>query len=133
MFTQASTSVCIVKSLTQTSYAKFSIDAGALAARVGTDATYVRAVVGDRMYLIVQALTGVLASFIIGLVLEWRLALVMVATFPLLTVGAIYENIVLRGFSDETAKAQESASQVRGFSAFWEPRLVVPNVRFRSF
>jgi ATP-binding cassette subfamily B (MDR/TAP) protein 1 len=75
------------------------------------------------MYLIVQALTGVLASFIIGLVLEWRLALVMVATFPLLTVGAIYENIVLRGFSDETAKAQESASQVTGFSAFPNRRL----------
>jgi ABC-type multidrug transport system fused ATPase/permease subunit len=82
------------------------------------------------MYLIVQALTGLLASFIIGLVLEWRLALVMVATFPLLTVGAIYENIVLRGFSDETAKAQESASQVRGFFYF---RLVVFDVRLAGW
>lgn len=65
------------------------------------------------MYLIVQALTGILASIIIGLVLEWKLALVMLATFPLLTLGAVMENIVLRGFSDQNAKAQESASQVR--------------------
>lgn len=59
-----------------------------LAARLATDATHVRAAIGDRVSLLVQNTTGFVTACVIGLILEWRLALVLLATFPLLVAAS---------------------------------------------
>ncbi|CAI5469718.1 unnamed protein product [Closterium sp. Yama58-4] len=67
---------------------------GAIASRLATDATLVKAAVADRIALATQNLSVIVIAFVIGFVVEWRVALVVIATFPLLIFAALME---LRG------------------------------------
>eukprot|EP00897_Mesotaenium_endlicherianum_P008509 jgi/Mesen1/7687/ME000405S06976 len=61
---------------------------GAVAARLSTDATLVKAAVGDRISLLMQNLSVITIAFTIALVLEWRMALVTIALMPLTVISA---------------------------------------------
>ena len=62
-----------------------------VSARLSTDATLVRAAVGDRMSTILQNLALVVTAFCIAFYLQWRVAAVILATFPLLIGAAVGE------------------------------------------
>jgi ATP-binding cassette subfamily B (MDR/TAP) protein 1 len=62
-----------------------------LASRLATDATMVRAAVGDRMSTILQNLALVITAFCIAFYLQWRVAAVILGTFPLLICAAVGE------------------------------------------
>lgn len=66
-------------------------NSGQILARLNSDATNVRAAVGDRVSVIVQNATLLTVACIIALVLQWKLALVMLSTFPLLVLSALGE------------------------------------------
>ena len=59
-----------------------------IAARLNADATNVRAVIGDRVAIIVQNSTLMIIAFAVGFGLQWKMTLVMLATFPLIIVCA---------------------------------------------
>lgn len=59
-----------------------------LGTRLSTNAMFVRSAVGDRLSTIVQNLALVVTAMAIVFALEWRVAWVMVATFPFL-IGAL--------------------------------------------
>lgn len=62
-----------------------------LSARLSTDATNVRAAIGDRLSIIVQNVTVFLTACIVAFVVQWRMALVVIGTFPLLVAAAVAE------------------------------------------
>ncbi|MCO5550177.1 hypothetical protein L7F22_003659 [Adiantum nelumboides] len=85
-----------------------------LAARLSTDATNVRAAIGDRLSIIVQNVTVFLTACIVAFVVQWRMALVVLGTFPLLVAAAVAERCCMKGFSGDVAGAHERAHMVSG-------------------
>lgn len=63
--------------------------ADSLSMRLANDATYVRAAFSNRLSILVQDAAAVAVAFLIGLLLDWRVALVALATLPILTVSAV--------------------------------------------
>ncbi|CAM6101080.1 unnamed protein product [Calypogeia fissa] len=87
---------------------------GQILARLNSDATNVRAAIGDRVSVIVQNTTLLVVAFTISLAFQWKLALVMMSTLPLLVLSALSENMFLRGFSGDLNKAYSRASGLAG-------------------
>ncbi|OWM70097.1 hypothetical protein CDL15_Pgr025947 [Punica granatum] len=63
--------------------------ADTLSMRLANDATFVRAAFSNRLSILIQDSTAVIVAVIIGFLLQWRLALVALATLPVLAVSAI--------------------------------------------
>ena len=64
-----------------------------LASRLESDATLLKTIVVDRSTILLQNLGLVVTSFVISFMLNSRLTLVVVATFPLVISGHISEVI----------------------------------------
>lgn len=62
-----------------------------LSSRLESDATLMRTIVVDRSTILLQNLGLVVASFIIAFLLNWRITLVVLATYPLIISGHISE------------------------------------------
>jgi ATP-binding cassette subfamily B (MDR/TAP) protein 1 len=62
-----------------------------VSARLATDATLVKAAVGDRMSTIMQNLALVITAFCIAFYLQWKVAGIILLTFPLLIGSAVGE------------------------------------------
>ena len=84
----------------------------AVCARLATEANLVRSLVGDRMSLLVQAIFGASFAYTLGLVLTWRLSLVMIAVQPIV-IGSFYARTVLmKSMAEKARKAQKEGSQL---------------------
>ncbi|KAI3702951.1 hypothetical protein L6452_28705 [Arctium lappa] len=84
----------------------------AICARLSTEANMVRSLVGDRLSLLTQAFFGAVFAYALGLVLSWRLALVLMAAQPLL-IGSFYaRSALMKSLSEKTQKAQKEGSQL---------------------
>ncbi|CAH1430573.1 unnamed protein product [Lactuca virosa] len=86
--------------------------ADTLSMRLANDATFVRAAFSNRLSIFIQDVTAVLVALLIGMLLEWRLALVALATVPVLTVSAIAQKLWLAGFSKGIQEMHRKASLV---------------------
>ncbi|KAG9450636.1 hypothetical protein H6P81_010601 [Aristolochia fimbriata] len=99
---------------------------GAICARLAKDANVVRSLVGDRTALLVQTCTAVTIACTMGLVIAWRLAVVMIAVQPLIIVCFYARKVLLQKMSrkalkgqDESGKlAAEAVSNLRTITAF---------------
>lgn len=60
-----------------------------LSMRLANDATFVRAAFSNRLSIFIQDSAAVIVAVLIGALLHWRLALVALATLPVLCVSAI--------------------------------------------
>ena len=69
-----------------------------LSMRLANDATFVRAAFSNRLSIFIQDSAAVIVAFLIGVLLHWRLALVALATLPVLCVSALAQ--VCTCFSD---------------------------------
>ncbi|KAH7415620.1 hypothetical protein KP509_14G054100 [Ceratopteris richardii] len=85
-----------------------------LTARLAVDAAQVRGAIGDRISLILQNLTSFVTACVIGLVIEWRLALVLLATFPLLIAAAFSQNLLVIGMSGDLKEAHARSNMIAG-------------------
>ncbi|BFI30403.1 autophagy-related protein 9 [Marchantia polymorpha subsp. ruderalis] len=85
-----------------------------VAARLSSDATQVRAALGDRLAVILQNASLMTIAVVISFVLQWKLTLVMLSIFPALVGSAFGENLFLKGFAGDVAKAYARATQVAG-------------------
>ncbi|XP_074591745.1 ABC transporter B family member 6-like, partial [Curcuma longa] len=63
--------------------------ADTLSMHLANDATFVRAAFSNRLSIFVQDTAAVVVALLIGMLLEWRVALVALATLPILVVSAI--------------------------------------------
>lgn len=87
---------------------------GLLTSRLASDATLVRGAIADRMSTIVQNVALTVTAFVISFWLDWRVTLVILATFPLLIGASVGEQLFLKGFGGDFNKAYSTASMVAG-------------------
>ncbi|KAF8380715.1 hypothetical protein HHK36_028205 [Tetracentron sinense] len=85
-----------------------------LSSRLEADATLLRTIVVDRTTILIQNIGLIITSFIIAFILNWRITLVVLATFPLLVSGHISEKIFMQGFGGNLSKAYLKANMLAG-------------------
>ncbi|KAJ0978953.1 hypothetical protein J5N97_014427 [Dioscorea zingiberensis] len=85
---------------------------GAICSRLAKDAVVVRSLVGDRMSLLVQTISAITIACTIGLVIAWRLAIIMIVVQPLIIVCFYSRKMLLKSMSSKAAKAQLESSKL---------------------
>ncbi|KAL3624170.1 ABC transporter B member 19 [Castilleja foliolosa] len=89
-------------------------NSGLLAARLSADAADVKSAIAERISVILQNMTSLLTSFIVAFIVEWRVSLLILATFPLLVLANFAQQLSLKGFAGDTAKAHAKTSMIAG-------------------
>lgn len=89
-------------------------NSGLLTARLATDAADVKSAISERISVILQNMTALLISFIVAFIVEWRVSLLILATFPLLVLANFAQQLSLKGFAGDTAKAHARTSMIAG-------------------
>ncbi|ESQ35784.1 hypothetical protein EUTSA_v10009914mg [Eutrema salsugineum] len=87
-----------------------------LASRLESDATLLRTIVVDRSTILLENFGLVVTSFIISFILNWRLTLVVLATYPLIISGHISEKLFMQGYGGNLSKAYMKANMLAGES-----------------
>jgi ATP-binding cassette subfamily B (MDR/TAP) protein 1 len=64
------------------------------------------------MSLVIQTVSGVLTAYIMGLVIAWRLALVMIAVQPLIITCFYTRYVLLKSMSKKAIQAQAECSKI---------------------
>ncbi|OAY25782.1 ABC transporter B family member 15 [Manihot esculenta] len=90
---------------------------GAICSRLAKDANVVRSLVGDRMALVVQTVSAVTIACTMGLVIAWRLAVVMIAVQPIIIVCFYTRRVLLKSMSQKAIKAQDESSKLAAEAA----------------
>ncbi|KAK2967864.1 hypothetical protein RJ640_029858 [Escallonia rubra] len=72
----------------------------------------VRSLVGDRIALLVQTFSAVTVACTMGLIIAWRLAIVMIAVQPLIICSYYCRRVLLKNMSAKAIKAQEESSKL---------------------
>ncbi|KAL1080942.1 hypothetical protein V6Z11_D09G030700 [Gossypium hirsutum] len=85
---------------------------GTVCSRLAKDASVVRSLVGDRMSLLMQTISGVTLACVMGLFLSWRLALVMIVLQPLIIFSLYTRMVLLKSTSKKAIKAQQDSSKL---------------------
>ncbi|PIA29148.1 hypothetical protein AQUCO_06200022v1 [Aquilegia coerulea] len=104
-----------------------------IAARLALDANNVRSAIGDRISVIMQNSALMLVACTAGFVLQWRLALVLVAVFPVVVAATVLQKMFMKGFSGDleaahaqsTQLAAEAVANVRTVAAFNSEAMIV--------
>ncbi|KAF9597822.1 hypothetical protein IFM89_021907 [Coptis chinensis] len=94
---------------------------GPLVSNLAAGATLQRSTLTDRVSTIVQNLALTVTTFIIAFTLSWRMASVVIATFPLLIGASITEQLFLQGFGGDYTQAYSRATSVA--------RVAITNIR----
>ncbi|XP_004502504.1 putative multidrug resistance protein isoform X1 [Cicer arietinum] len=84
----------------------------AICARLATEANLVRSLVAERMSLLVQVSVTASLAFVLGLIVTWRVAIVMIALQPLVIVCLYSKTILMKNMSGKAKSAQREASQL---------------------
>ncbi|CAF2122978.1 hypothetical protein HID58_009881 [Brassica napus] len=85
-----------------------------ISARLALDANNVRSAIGDRISVIVQNTALMLVACTAGFVLQWRLALVLVAVFPVVVAATVLQKMFMTGFSGDLEAAHAKGTQLAG-------------------
>ncbi|CAA0843269.1 ABC transporter B family member 2 [Striga hermonthica] len=85
-----------------------------LASQLERDANLLRTVVVDRSTILLENVGLIVTSFIITFILNWRLTLVVIATYPFLISGHISEKLFLKGYGIDLNKAYLKANMLAG-------------------
>ncbi|KAK7293231.1 hypothetical protein RJT34_16094 [Clitoria ternatea] len=85
---------------------------GAVCSRLAKDANVVRSLVGDRMALLVQTFSAVITAYTMGLVISWKLSIVMIAVQPVIIVCLYTRRVLLKSMCTKATKAQRQSSKI---------------------
>ncbi|XP_057948239.1 ABC transporter B family member 9-like [Malania oleifera] len=85
---------------------------GAVGARLSTDASIVRSLVGDALALIVQDIATLVAGFVIAFTANRILALIILGVLPLVGLQGYFQVKFMKGFSADAKVMYEEASQI---------------------
>ncbi|KAG9442708.1 hypothetical protein H6P81_018562 [Aristolochia fimbriata] len=87
---------------------------GSLASTLAASSTVLRSSVSDRLCTMTQNVSLIVTSFLIALVVNWRVASVVIATLPLLILSTLAEQTSLKGFgADYTCTYSKATSIAR--------------------
>ncbi|KAK3158796.1 hypothetical protein QOZ80_2AG0141690 [Eleusine coracana subsp. coracana] len=104
-----------------------------LSSRLEADATLVRTIVVDRSTILLQNVGMIVTSLIIAFILNWRITLVVLATYPLMVSGHISEKMFMKGYGGNLGKsylkanmlAAEAVGNIRTVAAFCSEEKVI--------
>ncbi|OAY76342.1 ABC transporter B family member 2 [Ananas comosus] len=104
-----------------------------LSSRLETDATLLRTIVVDRSTILLQNIGMIVTSLVIAFILNWRITLVVLATYPLMISGHISEKLFMTGYGGNLGKsylkanmlAAEAVSNIRTVAAFCSEEKVI--------
>ncbi|XP_075085971.1 ABC transporter B family member 9 [Nicotiana tabacum] len=85
---------------------------GAIGARLSSDASTIRNMVGDALATLVQNISTIVTGLVIALIANWILALITIAIMPLLALQGYIQIKLLQESNDEAKVMNEEASQV---------------------
>ncbi|KAE9449262.1 hypothetical protein C3L33_18834, partial [Rhododendron williamsianum] len=85
-----------------------------VAACLATDAADVKSTISERISFILQNMTSLLTSFIVAFIVDWRVSLLTLATFPLLVLAYLAQKLSLKGFAGDIAKTHAKTSMIAG-------------------
>ncbi|CAA3003694.1 ABC transporter B family member 15-like [Olea europaea subsp. europaea] len=85
---------------------------GAICSRLAKDVNVVRSLVGDRMALLLQTFAAVIIACTMGLIIAWKLALVMIAAQPIIIICYYCKRVLLKSMSKKAIKAQDESSKL---------------------
>ncbi|XP_078427601.1 ATP binding cassette subfamily B1 [Wolffia australiana] len=88
-----------------------------VAARLSLDAHNVRSAIGDRVSVVVQNASLMVVSCAAGLLLQWRLALVLVAVLPVVVAASVLQKMFMQGFAGDLEEAHARATQIAAEAA----------------
>ncbi|KAK9934528.1 hypothetical protein M0R45_021668 [Rubus argutus] len=90
----------------------------AICARLTTEANMVRSLTADRISMLVQVFFSASIAYMLGLIITWRIAIVMIAIQPLL-IGSFYSrSVLMKSMSRKAQKAQAVGSQLASEATF---------------
>lgn len=72
----------------------------------------VRSLVGDRVALLIQTISAVTIACTMGLIIAWKLALVMIAVQPLIIICYYCKRVLLKSMSQKAMKSQDESSKI---------------------
>jgi ATP-binding cassette subfamily B (MDR/TAP) protein 1 len=96
---------------------------GSLCSRLSDESSLVKTLVADRISLLLQTACGIVIAVTMGLVVAWKLALVMIAVQPCTMICYYAKKIVLSNVSRDLAKAQYQSTQI-AIEAVYNHRMV---------
>ncbi|KAF6172237.1 hypothetical protein GIB67_024859 [Kingdonia uniflora] len=85
---------------------------GAIGARLSADASTVRSLTGDALFLLVQNAATAIAELVIAFTASWQLALIILILLPLVGVNGWAQMKFMKGFSADAQIMYEEESQV---------------------
>ncbi|XP_047337952.1 putative ABC transporter B family member 8 [Impatiens glandulifera] len=85
---------------------------GALSARLSDEASMVKSLLVDRASLLLQTASAVITAMIMGLIIAWKLALVMISVQPLIIICFYTRKVLLSNISSNFVKAQNRSTQI---------------------
>nr|CAB3487042.1 unnamed protein product [Digitaria exilis] len=100
-----------------------SNSSGSLCSQLSNEASLVKTLVADRISLLLQTTSGAVTAVTMGLILAWKLALVMIAVQPSTTICYYAKKTVLANVSRDLAKAQHQSTQI-AIEAVYNHRMV---------
>ncbi|XVE54190.1 hypothetical protein DITRI_Ditri03aG0060700 [Diplodiscus trichospermus] len=96
---------------------------GALCSSLSNQASMVKTLVADRISLLLQTTSAVSIAMIIGLIVAWKLAVVMIAVQPLTILCFYTRKVLLSSISNNFVKAQNQSAQI-AVEAVYNHRIV---------
>ncbi|KAF3615226.1 putative ABC transporter B family member 8 [Capsicum annuum] len=96
---------------------------GALCCRLSSEAAMVKSLIADRVSLLVQSTSAVTVAMVMGLVVAWKLALVMIIVQPLTILCFYTRKVLLSTMTAKFVKAQCRSTQI-AVEAVYNHRIV---------
>ncbi|XP_059300119.1 putative ABC transporter B family member 8 [Lycium ferocissimum] len=96
---------------------------GALCSRLSNEAAMVKSLVADRVSLLVQSTSAVTVAMVMGLIVAWKLALVMIVVQPLTILCFYTRKVLLSTITGKFVKAQYRSTQI-AVEAVYNHRIV---------
>lgn len=85
---------------------------GSIGAKLSSDATTVRLLVGDALALVVQNIATLIAGMLVAFIACWQLALITLVLVPLIAINGWSQMKLMKGFSANTKVMYEEAIQI---------------------
>jgi ATP-binding cassette subfamily B (MDR/TAP) protein 1 len=84
---------------------------GIVCSKLTKEPNVIRSLVGDRVSLLVECLSGLIITVTLGIFVAWQLAIVLIAVQPLMVLCFYTRKVVLKSVSGKSIKAQNQGSQ----------------------
>lgn len=97
------------------------------ATQLTTNTNRVNQGIAERLVIIIQAVVTLVASFIVAMVVQWKLALITMTCLPVIfvvtgvcmSIDVVHEAQIMTTYSHAASVADEALSSIRTVHAFW--------------